>query len=49
LAPLAEAGISILAESTFDTDWILVASAQADEAVAAWTSAGHLLTEGAEP
>ena len=24
-APLAEAGISILAESTFDTDWILVA------------------------
>ena len=34
LEPLAEAGISILAESTFDTDWILVAAAQADQAVA---------------
>ena len=49
LAPLAEAGISILAESTFDTDWILVAADQADHAAAAWTSAGHLLTDGAEP
>lgn len=41
LAPLAEAQVSILAESTFDTDWILVPSGRADTAVAAWEQAGH--------
>lgn len=41
LAPLSEAGISILAESTYDTDWVLVPAAQADQAVDAWQSAGH--------
>ncbi len=40
-APLAEAGISILAESTFDTDWILVPLDQADHAIEVWESAGH--------
>ena len=45
LAPLADAGISILAESTFDTDWILVPAGQADQAVAAWIAAGHLVDE----
>ena len=43
LEPLAQAGISILAESTFDTDWILVPAAQADQAVEVWTAAGHLI------
>ena len=41
LEPLAAARVSILAESTFDTDWILVPSGQADQAVAVWTGAGH--------
>ena len=41
LGPLAAAGVSILAESTFDTDWILVPSDQADLAVEVWESAGH--------
>nr|WP_239580089.1 ACT domain-containing protein [Microlunatus panaciterrae] len=41
LAPLADAGISILAESTFDTDWILIPSAQAHQAVEVWVAAGH--------
>ncbi len=39
--PLAEAGISILAESTFDTDWILVPVGQADAAVEVWRADGH--------
>jgi hypothetical protein len=43
LEPLSAAGISILAESTFDTDWILVPAAQSDEAAGVWTSAGHLI------
>jgi hypothetical protein len=44
LAPLAGAEISILAESTFDTDWILVPTAQADQAVQTWEQAGHTIT-----
>lgn len=44
LAPLADAGISVLAESTFDTDWILVPTPQADQAVQTWTAAGHHVT-----
>lgn len=41
VAPLAAAGVSILAESTFDTDWILVPLDQADSAVEVWEAAGH--------
>jgi hypothetical protein len=44
LEPLAGAEISILAESTFDTDWILIPSAQADQAVQTWEQAGHTIT-----
>ena len=44
LEPLAGAEISILAESTFDTDWILVPTAQADQAVQTWEQAGHTIT-----
>lgn len=42
-APLAAAGISILAESTFDTDWILVPVDQAERAIEVWESAGHTI------
>jgi hypothetical protein len=44
LEPLAAADISILAQSTFDTDWILVPSPAADDAVAVWERAGHTIT-----
>ena len=39
--PLAQAGISIFAVSTFDTDYILVKAAQIETAVAALEGAGH--------
>ena len=39
--PLNEAGISILAISTFDTDYVMVKSKDADKAVATLKSAGH--------
>ena len=39
--PLAQAGVSIFAISTFDTDYILVKDAKLDAAVAALESAGH--------
>jgi hypothetical protein len=39
--PLADAGISIFALSTFDTDYILVHEPELDAAVAALTGAGH--------
>lgn len=39
--PLAQAGISILAESTFDTDWMLVPVDQAERATEVWEAAGH--------
>ncbi len=38
--PLASAGISVFAISTFDTDYLLVPAASADAAVRAWLSAG---------
>ena len=41
LDPLAKQGISILAMSTFDTDWILVESPHADEAMAIWKRDGN--------
>jgi hypothetical protein len=40
-APLAEAGVSIYALSTYDTDVVLVRSAALDDAVAALEAAGH--------
>jgi hypothetical protein len=42
-APLADADISILAQSTFDTDWILVPVAQAGHAIEVWEAAGHIV------
>ncbi len=44
--PLAEAGISLFALSTFDTDYILVKRIHVKQAVAALTHAGHKLVEG---
>jgi hypothetical protein len=41
--PLAEAGISLFAISTFDTDYLLVKAERFLEAVAVLRSAGHLL------
>lgn len=43
LAPLAAAGIGILATSTFDTDYLLVKSTQLKAAAAALTAAGHIV------
>ncbi len=40
-APLAAAGVSILAISTYDTDLLLVRAADLERAVAALTAAGH--------
>jgi hypothetical protein len=39
--PLAQAGISVLAISTFDTDYLLVKEAQVDSAVLKLSHAGH--------
>jgi hypothetical protein len=41
LTPLADDAVSVFTISTYDTDWILVRAGQADQAEAAWTSAGH--------
>ena len=41
LVPLADAGVPIFALSTFDTDYVLVPGARADDAVAALRAAGH--------
>jgi hypothetical protein len=41
LRPLADAGVSVLATSTYDTDWVLVPSGSAATACAAWAGAGH--------
>jgi uncharacterized protein len=41
LGPLADAGVSIVALSTFDTDHVLVKAEQLDRAVAALERAGH--------
>jgi hypothetical protein len=48
LAPLAEAGVSIFALSTFDTDCLLIRAAQLDTAIAALSAAGHVVV-AAEP
>lgn len=44
--PLAEAGISLLAIGTFDTDYLLVKRAHAERAVATLVEAGHMLVDG---
>ena len=41
VGPLAEAGISIFAISTFETDYLMVREADLERAVAALTEAGH--------
>jgi hypothetical protein len=39
--PLAQAGISVLALSTFDTDYLLVKEAQVDRAIQKLSQAGY--------
>ncbi|MBO9521198.1 MAG: ACT domain-containing protein [Nocardioidaceae bacterium] len=41
LAPLAEAGISIFALSTYPTDWILVPIEKVEAAAEEWRRRGH--------
>jgi hypothetical protein len=41
LDPLSKQGISILAMSTYDTDWVLVESEHADEAMTIWKRDGN--------
>lgn len=41
-APLAEAGVSIFAVSTFDTDYVLVKEENLERAVSALEGAGHV-------
>jgi hypothetical protein len=48
LAPLAKAGVSIFALSTYDTDYLLVRAAQLDLAIQALSAAGHPVA-AAEP
>ena len=42
--PLAEAGVSLFAVSTYNTDYILVKQAQLSDAHLALTAAGHRIT-----
>jgi hypothetical protein len=44
--PLADAGISIFAISTFDTDYILVHEPDFEAGVGALTQAGHVVASG---
>ena len=43
-APLADAGVSIFAVSTFDTDYVLVKEEQLENAAAALRERGHEVT-----
>lgn len=45
IRPLADAGISILSISTFDTDYILVKHTHEEQARAALSAAGHQFSE----
>jgi hypothetical protein len=47
--PLADAGISILAISTFDTDLVLVPEAELTAAAGALGRAGHVVAPGSPP
>ena len=44
LGPLVDARISVLAMSTFDTDWILVQSHELEAAAQAWRRGGLIYT-----
>lgn len=44
LGPIVAERISMLAMSTFDTDWVLVPTAAADAAASAWRRAGFVVT-----
>lgn len=41
--PLAEAGVSIFAVSTFDTDWLLVKADRLDQAIYSLREVGHIV------
>jgi uncharacterized protein len=41
--PMARAGISVFAVSTFDTDYLLVAAERLEAAIAALSDAGHTI------
>jgi hypothetical protein len=43
--PLARAGINLFAISTFDTDYILVASERLEDARLALSEAGHIVCQ----
>jgi hypothetical protein len=43
--PLAEAGISLFAVSTFDTDYLLIKSPTVEQALAALRAAGHTVID----
>ena len=49
LAPLATSEIPVFTISTFDTDWILVPAAQAEDAAQEWRRAGHTVRAVHEP
>ncbi len=44
LAPLSDAGITVMVYSTFDTDWILIPADRRSEATQAWRKAGLIVT-----
>lgn len=44
LTPLAEAGISVLTLSTYETEWVLVRVQDADRAAEEWRRRGHEVT-----
>jgi uncharacterized protein len=45
LDPLAKAGVSIFALSTYDTDYVMVKAAQVEAAMTALSSAGHIISQ----
>lgn len=47
--PLADAGVSLFACATFDTDWLLVQDAQLSSATAALRGAGHTVRMASRP
>lgn len=46
-APLAEAGVSVFAVSTYDTDYLMVRAPDLARAVSVLRAAGHVIEEGA--
>jgi hypothetical protein len=45
LVPLADAEVGVFTLSTYDTDWLLVPAGAVDAAEAAWSGAGHTITD----